>query len=256
MKIGLVPMSAKPYHLGHHMLVQLAALGDASDAAVEGAPENDEVFVLVSYTSRGTKPGTKKSGGKERPIPGETPIFGEDMKYIWETLLIPNLEFPSNVTVLTPADGILPSPITSVHKVLESLHRAREADDDSVTLPYIGVTVDPSETVITVYSDIDDIDQNYPDSLMNKLYPGSFGTGIMKFGIPRSSTVEISGTKMRKMLCNGDKAGFLPMLPPLPSDVAEEVFNTLSTSAIRSCPRSDWSSVSEGLIRNLVRFML
>lgn len=256
MRIGLVPMSAKPYHLGHHMLVQLAALGDASDAAIEEAPENDEVFVLVSYTSRGTKPGIKKSGGKERPIPGETPIFGEDMKYIWETLLIPNLEFPSNVTVLTPADGILPSPITSVHKVLEALHVAREAGAPSVTLPYIGATVNPEETVITVYSDIDDIDQNYPESLMNKLYPGSFGTAIMKFGVPRSSTVEISGTKMRKMLCNGDKEGFLPMLPPLPRDIAEAVFDTLSTSAIRLCPRSEWSSVSERLIRNLVRFML
>ena len=91
---------------------------------------------------------------------------------------------------------------------------------------------------------------------MNKLYPGSFGTSIMKFGIPRSSTVEISGTKMRKMLCDGDKEGFLPMLPPLPDRIAEEVFNTLSTSAIRLCPRSEWSAVSERLIRNLVRFML
>ena len=36
MKIGLVPVSAKPYHAGHHALVELAA------------SQNDKVLLFVS----------------------------------------------------------------------------------------------------------------------------------------------------------------------------------------------------------------
>ena len=43
MKIGLVPMAAKPYHAGHHELVKMAAL------------QNDKVFVYVSTSDRKRK---------------------------------------------------------------------------------------------------------------------------------------------------------------------------------------------------------
>ena len=57
MKIGLVPMAAKPYHAGHNELVNLAAA------------ENDTVYLFVSTSDRCRK--------------GQIPIYGEDMKNIW-----------------------------------------------------------------------------------------------------------------------------------------------------------------------------
>ena len=70
-RIGLVPVSAKPYHAGHHFLVQQAA------------QQNDEVMLFVSTSDRMRK--------------GEFPILGSDMKKIWETEL--EKIMPSNVSV-------------------------------------------------------------------------------------------------------------------------------------------------------------
>lgn len=124
-KIGLVPMSAKPYHRGHHMLVEIAALGKAANSAINEAPDNDLVLVFVSHSSRGTKPPTKTSGGKERIVPGETPVFGGDMKYIWDELLIPNLNLPRNVLIKSPSDGAPSSPVLAVHNVLSAIHKSK-----------------------------------------------------------------------------------------------------------------------------------
>ncbi len=54
MRIGLVPVSAKPYHIGHHALVTRAA------------EENDQVLLFVSTSDRKRK--------------GEVPILGADME--------------------------------------------------------------------------------------------------------------------------------------------------------------------------------
>ena len=55
MKIGLVPMSAKPYHAGHHMLVEFAAISEI----VEELEELEDA-VLFEYVVLGEvkKPGT------------------------------------------------------------------------------------------------------------------------------------------------------------------------------------------------------
>lgn len=70
MRIGLIGMSGKPYHLGHDGLVRLAA------------GECDEVHLYVSLS--------------DRARPGEVPILGSDMKRIWK-LIEPTL--PANVRV-------------------------------------------------------------------------------------------------------------------------------------------------------------
>jgi hypothetical protein len=256
MNIGLIPMSAKPYHLGHHMLVEFAALGALGEELIDEAPENDLVLVFISYSSRGTKAGTKASRGREVPIPGDTPVFGQDMMYIWEELLIPNLELPSNVMLRTPLNGAPKSPIRGVFDVLDAVHEAKVTGSTSVKIPYTDISDDPEEVVLTIYSDSVDIEQNYPNDYMSKKYPESYGTTIRKYGVPRSSTVQISGTKMREMICSGDREGFIPMLPPLPKRIAEEVFDTLSTSVTQMCPRSEWKKVGEGIIRNMVREIL
>tara|TARA_Y100000310_G_scaffold31688_1_gene30039 strand:- start:1995 stop:2600 length:606 start_codon:yes stop_codon:yes gene_type:complete len=70
MKIALVPISAKPYHAGHHYLVTKAA------------QQNDKVILFVSVSSRQRK--------------GEFPIFGDDMLRIWteelESIMPANVE--------------------------------------------------------------------------------------------------------------------------------------------------------------------
>lgn len=84
--IGLVPMSAKPFHEGHMSLIR-----KASD-------ECKEVIVYVSTSDRKRK--------------GEITIFGEDMTMIWETIISKYL--PRNVRCEYGG-----SPVGNVYKVLE-----------------------------------------------------------------------------------------------------------------------------------------
>ena len=91
-KVGLIGMSAKPWHAGHDGLVRLAA------------SENDRVVVFVSTSDR-----TRK---------GELTIFGSDMEELWHATIEPNL--PKNVNVVYCHGA---SPIT---KVWETLGNANE----------------------------------------------------------------------------------------------------------------------------------
>lgn len=71
MKIGLVPMSAKPYHAGHDMLVRIAA------------SECDAVKLFVSTSNRERR--------------GEMPISGQAMEEIWKKYISHTI--PSNVQI-------------------------------------------------------------------------------------------------------------------------------------------------------------
>ena len=84
--IGLVPMSAKPFHDGHMSLIRKAA------------DECKEVIVFVSTSDRKRK--------------GEITIFGEDMLNIWQNILTKYL--PSNV--MCEYGG---SPVRKVYEKLE-----------------------------------------------------------------------------------------------------------------------------------------
>lgn len=68
-RVGLIPVSGKPYHAGHHYLVELAAA------------ENEEVILFVSTSDRLRK--------------GEFPIYGADMAKVWreelEGVMPPNV---------------------------------------------------------------------------------------------------------------------------------------------------------------------
>ena len=72
MNIALVPMSAKPYHSGHHHLIEYSS------------KNNDMVILYVSISDR-----IKKN---------EFPIFGKSMEKVWFKEIIPIL--PSNVEVV------------------------------------------------------------------------------------------------------------------------------------------------------------
>lgn len=90
-KIGLIAMSAKPYHAGHDGLVRLAA------------GECDEVHLYVSLS--------------DRARPGEVPIIGSDMDKIWKTYIEPSL--PGNVKVTYGG-----SPVGNIWKELGEASKA------------------------------------------------------------------------------------------------------------------------------------
>ena len=71
MRVGLVPLAAKPYHAGHHALVEKAA------------KENDAVWLFTTISDRKRK--------------GEFPISGQAMLQIWENQL--RNAMPKNVII-------------------------------------------------------------------------------------------------------------------------------------------------------------
>ena len=95
MKIGLVPVSGKPYHAGHHWLVKKAA------------SENDQVILFVSTSDRIRK--------------GELPIKGKDMERVWEEELEPIM--PGNVSIRYGG-----SPVQKVYKEISAASEAGSPD--------------------------------------------------------------------------------------------------------------------------------
>ena len=89
--IGLVPMSAKPFHEGHMFLIRKAI------------DECKKVIVYVSITNRSRE--------------GEITIFGEDMKHIWENILQSSIkEAHLGADIEFEYGG---SPVSKVYKKLE-----------------------------------------------------------------------------------------------------------------------------------------
>ena len=170
-------MAAKPYHAGHDGLVRIAA------------SENDEVLLFVSTSDR-----TRK---------GEMPIYGADMKRIWDDYLEPSL--PSNVEVVY--GGV---PVQHVYEELEKAEAARD-----------------KVTTFRIYSDVEDI-LKYTDASLMKSAPTLFERGqIERRGVDRNETVNVSGTKMREFMANGDVKNFKKFLPPAVQQYAREILGIL-----------------------------
>ena len=262
MRIGLVPVSAKPLHKGHYMLIELAA------------KSNDEVAVFISYSSRGTKsvkdptdarPISKGGRKIDVPVEGDTPVFGSDMKYIWSNLLTPeNLKFSSNVKIFSPdMSGVGPAPVMNVYKVCGAFAESYNAKEKTFDVPFLDIAVDTASTIINIYSDVEDIAAYDNENSMPKYGGGLWkgvGSGnkapcIQGIGVSRTDTVDISGTKMRQMLKDGDVEGFIKLLPPVSDKIAREIFKILSQSAIEGVPLEKRIQ-TEALIRQYVRSIL
>lgn len=161
----------------------------------KAANENDNVVVYTSTTDRVRK--------------GEFPIYGDDFVQIWSDMLIPSL--PKNVKV-----KFVDSPLRSVMHELGWFEQ--RLTQDAANVP-----------TINLYSDKEDVETNFKQEDLNK-YPELLKAGkIKKIGVERTSTVNVSGTKMREFLQNNDKESFMKYLPPISSKYKEEIWNTLSS---------------------------
>jgi hypothetical protein len=160
------------------------------------AKENEKVIVYVSEKGRIKK--------------GEFPIEGQQMIEVWNDVLKKYL--PDNVSI-----KFVESPVSNVRHALLNL------ESDAVDAP-----------VVSIYSDVEDI-QNYNLAEFNTKYPQLGSMGKIKLrGVERTSTVDISGTKMRGFLLNNDKTAFFNFLPqPLSNEDKEKVWNIFKGSQLQ-----------------------
>lgn len=260
MKIGIIPMSAKPFHAGHNSLIRFAAGMELLDQLVElgyASQENDKVNVYVSYSSRGVKKRTSKGVKFEVPIEGEAPVFGKDMEYIWNDILTTdNLGYTdTNVSIITPRESGIASPVKAGFDVANAFKDAKDNDLKYWTDPISGESYDTESTIITFYCGEDDLDR-YSDEMMTSYYGELYSTGLIDvIGIPR--VVAISGTQMRQYLMNGDVESLKQMLPSsLSNENKEKIAVTLIKSVELGRPSSQESLNNESLIRKYVSFFI
>ena len=168
-KIGLFPGAFKPLQIGHWRAIKVAA------------SKVDKLFLLVSFG--------------DRIRPNEFPIYGKDMKIIWDKLLKKHL--PKNTTLIASK-----APVGDVYKILKTV------DDKK------------SPNTFIIFSDSEDINKNYPSKYIDKYK----NIKIDLIGIPRTSTVDVSGTDMREFLKSGDKNHFKALLPEVLSDKEKEFY--------------------------------
>lgn len=173
-KIGLIPMAAKPYHAGHHSLVQTAAA------------ENDQVLLYISLSDRKRK--------------GELTIQGADMERIWKEEIEKIL--PGNVT---PVYGGVP-----VRKVYEILGDAEEKLQMDVEPPVYTVYSDPTDTARN-YSAA--YRMKYFPTVASEGYVKFAGEETPEAFTRGEGTPDVSGTAMRASLQCGDEAAFAEGLP-------------------------------------------
>tara|TARA_B100000131_G_scaffold102069_1_gene99050 strand:- start:2925 stop:3542 length:618 start_codon:yes stop_codon:yes gene_type:complete len=174
MRIGLVPMAAKPYHAGHHALVETAAR------------ENEEVLLYVSTSDRKRK--------------GELPIHGADMQNIWTNQIEAIL--PGNVT---PVYG--GSPVRKVYDVLiDANEKALQGNLEHVYTVYS----DPTDTARN-YSPAS-IQKYFPEAhaagavkFAAEENPEAFTRGV--------GTPDVSGTSVREAIQCGDFETFESSMP-------------------------------------------
>ena len=162
----------------------------------KAAGENDRVVVYTSTSDRIKK--------------GEFPIKGDDFVRFWTDYFVPAL--PKNVRV-----KFVESPVRSVMHELGWLEQTMTQDQARVP-------------TVKLYSDKEDVESNFKDEDLKK-YPSLLAAGkVHKVGVDRSTTVNVSGTKMREFLAQGNREEFFKYLPPIPDAQKEEIWSTLTAN--------------------------
>jgi len=167
---------------------------------VRAATENDEVNLYVSTGDRIKR--------------GEYPITGSQMLKVWGILL---QIMPGNVNIY-----YVDNPTRAVYEQLGT-EEERLADGDWDVAEY------------RVYSDPVDLTTNYTTSSMEKYFPLMWQDGLITLQpITRTSTVNVSGTQMRKWLARGDAQSlqlFIEHLPePLSAEQRKQIWDILTQS--------------------------
>ena len=259
MRIGIVPMSAKPFHAGHNALIKFAAGHELLEPLVKlgfAEQENDQVNVYVSYSSRGVKKRTRKGVKYEDPIPGEAPVFGKDMEYIWDNILTPdNLQYTdTNVSIITPNMSQVRSPVKAGFMVADAFKDSYNNNEQTWLDPISNIEYETSRTIITFYCGEDDLSR-YNDNTMIKYYEDLYASNLINvIGIPR--VVAISGTEMREYLCSGNVNMLMSMLPSsLSEESKQQIADILVQSVSCGYPSSRDIVKVESLIRRYVKLL-
>ena len=258
MKIGIVPMSAKPFHSGHNSLIKFAAGIELLDSLEQQGfiqQQNDIVNVYVSYSSRGVKKRKRKGVEYEEVIQGKPPVFGADMEHIWENILTKeNLGYENtNVEIISPKKSGSNSPVTAGFNLANLFKDAYESGQESFIDPVTQQNFKTLDTTITFYCGIDDVNR-YSESLMSKLYGDLwFNKKIQVIAIPR--VVEISGTQMREYLCSGDIESLKKMLPVELSDQNKERIASILTRSV-SCGFPSSRQNNENILKNYIKLII
>lgn len=184
----------------------------------KAADEND---VVIVYTS-----------DKDRIKKNEFPIHGKDFVKFWTDIFIPNL--PKNVKV-----KITDSPVRAVSHELGWYEQT--ATQDKAEIPEINI-----------YSDQKDAEDNFSPTELNKYTSLNKQGKIHVVGVDRTSTVNISGTKMREFLLNGDEKSFMAYLPPVPLSDKKTIWNTL----MKNKPKSEMTEFINELIEKVFNDIL
>ena len=264
MKIGIVPMSAKPFHTGHNALIKFAAGIELLDSLEQQGfiqQENDVVNVYVSYSSRDVKKRTRtiRKGVKkkyEEPIPGKAPVFGADMEYIWENILTKeNLGYiNSNVNIISPKMSGENSPIRAGFALANAFREAYNNNEETWYDNITNSVYNVDDTILTFYCGIDDEVKYRRET--SEYYPNLVKDGVLNVvAIPR--VVAISGTQMREYLCTGNLDALKEMLPFELSDANKTEIAAILTNSV-SCgyPSSRRQSANESLVKEYIGLFL
>lgn len=155
--------------------------------------ENDYVLVFVSSA--------------DRKRPGEITILGADMMTIWSRYIQPTL--PKNVDI-----SYTNIPIRELWKVLGEANEA-ESDDTYV-----------------LYGDVTDINANFPESSLKRYAGYLYDNGQIQLEpIERTSTVNVSGTKMRQWIQDDNEDQFITHLPKEIKSSGKKIFSLLKSHA-------------------------
>jgi citrate lyase synthetase len=116
-------------------------------------------------------------------------VSGKAMQTIWEDQ-IENI-LPANVEITYGG-----SPVRNVYLEIGTASESNSQDN------------------FTIYSDPADAAENFSDKSLQKYAKNLYDTGrVITRGIERTSTVDVSGTKMRQFISNNDKESFKKFLP-------------------------------------------
>ena len=132
-------------------------------------------------------------------------IMGVDMALIWRDHIIPTL--PENVSTIF----LESSPVARVYQIL----KLRDSDFSS-------------DYKFRIYSDNEDIQKNYSNQSLINACPMIANTDIVEcVGVPRSETIDITGTRMRHFIREGDFESFNKFMPKETNNKA--IFEILAT---------------------------